>query len=171
MKTCPESRTGHRSPDGKQDRLLMGIDLSKTWEQIWFTGKFCCHADSKSDQNDLPGLEKEHSPAVRGQCRSISLCSGNTYYLKCFCAPRELAEQTAGSCRLQSEVSFIFSLSVVPGRRARPNTAYSAEKVQVLLKKMFLEAPSQLKHNSSLYICTDTQTPQLQPLNWWQVIP
>lgn len=94
-----------------------------------------------------------------------------THYLKCFCAPRELAEQTVGSCRLQSEVSFIFSLSVVPGRRARPNTAYSAEKVQVLLKKMFLEAPSQLKHNSSLYICTDTQTPQLQPLNWWQVVP
>lgn len=110
--------------------------------------------------SDLPGLEKEHSPAVRGRCRSRSLRSGIMHYLMCF-FPRELAEHTVGSHRLQSEVSFlIFShslWSLGEGQDQKPHTAYSAEKVQLLLRKMFL-AQSQLNLPSNSLMCTYVQT-------------
>lgn len=124
--------------------------------------------------SDLPGLEKEpaqkDSPAVRWQCRSRSLCSGITHYLMCFCIPRELAQQTVGSHRLQSEVSFLtFSLSLLSlgeGQDQKPHRAYSAEKVQLPLRKMFL-AQSQLNLPSNSLMCTYIQTHKHHSCRHW----
>lgn len=172
MKTCPESRTGHRTPDCMSHHPLMRTDPSKTLgtdlvhREVLLPYRFKIPSLISQDWRKSPAQLSEGNAAPDHY--AVASCT------TCFCTPREVAEQAAGSHRLQSELSFlIFSVSAVPWKRVRPNTAYSAEKVQLLLRKMFLEVQSQLNlhSNSFVYIHTDTQTLQLLLLNWWQIIP